>query len=438
MAARTTTRTSDANFGSRTDIGCVRKHNEDSLIVSPPLFVVADGMGGHAAGEVASEIAVNTIAENAPEHADARMLGEAVEKANREIILAAQDGRGREGMGTTVTAAMLEGERLIIAQVGDSRAYLLHQGSLQQITRDHSLVADMIEAGQLTDEEARVHPNRSMITRALGSDLATQADLYEINVEPGDRLLLCSDGLSGMVVDKDIEETLQRVRDPQRCANDLVNAAIAAGGHDNVTVIIVDIKGFGEVKEKKAARKIKASAILTIIALVAVFVAAGFGLNYYVDTSAYLIEQEGKVAVYRGVQGEILGFKASSLEYVSDIKTEDLQPGVASRIEEGLKVDNLQAAEKLLEEYKTEIDEHKSNATGQGQQGSNITSDQASYHTPSDLTNNSTTRLSSRVTNEIQPNSQVVALEEGLQVDSQDRTGWRTTTSHTQPIEGVI
>ena len=151
-------------------------------------------------------------------------------------------------MGTTCTAAMLEGERLVIAQVGDSRAYLLHQGKLQQLTRDHSLMADMIEAGQLTPEEARTHPQRSVITRALGSDPHLQPDLYEINVETGDRLLLCSDGLSTMVQDEDIESLMARTRDPQRCASQLVNAAIAAGGHDNVTVIVADVTGYAEVR----------------------------------------------------------------------------------------------------------------------------------------------------------------------------------------------
>ena len=249
-------------FGSRTDIGCLRDHNEDSLVVTPPLFAVADGMGGHAAGEVASEIAVNVLAERAPAHPDSEALGRAVEEANRAVIRAAHEGRGREGMGTTMTAAMLEGERLIIAQVGDSRAYLLHQGKLQQLTRDHSLMADMIEAGQLTPEEARSHPNRSVITRALGSDPHTQPDLYEINVETGDRLLICSDGLSGMVCDNEIESTLARVRDPQRCASQLVNEAIANGGHDNVTVIVADVTGFAEVRRKKMARKTKLSIAL--------------------------------------------------------------------------------------------------------------------------------------------------------------------------------
>ncbi|MEG0374547.1 MAG: protein phosphatase 2C domain-containing protein, partial [Raoultibacter sp.] len=214
-----------ASFGSRTDIGCVRDHNEDSLVVAPPLFAVADGMGGHAAGEVASEIAVNTLAELAPDYADSELLGRAVAEANRAVIRAAHEGLGREGMGTTMTAAILEGERLVIAQVGDSRAYLLHNDKLQQLTRDHSLMADMIEAGQLTAEEARYHPNRSVITRALGSDPHMLADLYELNVEAGDKLLICSDGLTTMLVDPMIEDIMQRIDDPQRCASTLVSEA---------------------------------------------------------------------------------------------------------------------------------------------------------------------------------------------------------------------
>ena len=244
-------------FGSRTDVGCVREQNEDSLVVAPPLFVVADGMGGHAAGEVASEIAVETIAKNAPEHPDPDVLAAAVEEANRAIIDAAVTGEGRAGMGTTCTAAMLEEDRLVIAQVGDSRAYLLHHGCLSQITRDHSLVAALVEAGRITPEEARVHPQRSVITRALGNDPATRPDIFEVNVEAGDRLLLCSDGLSGMVLDHDIEEVMNRVRDPQRCASQLVNQAIAAGGQDNVTVIVADVQGTREKQRRKLDRRTK-------------------------------------------------------------------------------------------------------------------------------------------------------------------------------------
>ena len=344
------------SFGSRTDIGCVRKHNEDSLVVSPPLYAVADGMGGHAAGEIASEIAVNTLAEYAPNSLDAEALGNAVIEANKEVIAASHDGRGREGMGTTMTAAMLEGERLVIAQVGDSRAYLLHKGELQQLTRDHSLMADMIEAGQLTEEEARTHPNRSVITRALGSDSNMQADLYEINVETNDRLLLCSDGLSGMLTDDEIKDVLVRIGDAQRCANMLVNKAIAAGGHDNVTVIVVDADGFSEVKEKKTARKGKAWAIMLILAFLLIIGGTVFGFNYYINNTFYLSDEDGKVAIYRGLPGTIFGLEASELEQVTDIEVNSLQPGVANRLAAGIQVDDMDAANSLIEEYRKESD----------------------------------------------------------------------------------
>ena len=170
MAYHSTARTrkgATTPFGSRTDIGTVREQNEDSLVVAPPLFVVADGMGGHAAGEVASEIAVSTIQECAPEHADAEELGNAVKQANRDIMDAALSGRGRPGMGTTCTAAMLEGERLVIAQVGDSRAYLLHNGALTQLTRDHSLMANLIRIAR----SSRAH----WVTRSTPFPICTRS-----------------------------------------------------------------------------------------------------------------------------------------------------------------------------------------------------------------------------------------------------------------------
>ena len=354
------------SFGSRTDIGCLRDHNEDSLVVTPPLFAVADGMGGHAAGEVASEIAVRVLSELAPEHPDGEALGRAIEEANRAVIQAAREGRGRQGMGTTMTAAMLEGERLVIAQVGDSRAYLLHQGKLQQLTRDHSLMADMIEAGQLTPEEARTHPQRSVITRALGSDAHLHPDIYEINVETGDRLLICSDGLSGMIFDDQIENTLRRVQDPQRCASQLVNEAIAAGGHDNVTVIVADVTGYAEVRRKKLARKTKLSIALVLVLFAAIIAGAAWGTQTYLNTAAYLANDNGKVAVYRGVPGSVLGLSFSHLERTTDVTVADLQPGVANRLNEGIRVDDMEAADALVKEYEDEI---AARATNQAEGG---------------------------------------------------------------------
>ena len=368
------------SFGSRTDIGCLRDHNEDSLVVTPPLFAVADGMGGHAAGEVASEIAVRVLSELAPEHPDGEALGRAIEEANRAVIQAAREGRGRQGMGTTMTAAMLEGERLVIAQVGDSRAYLLHQGKLQQLTRDHSLMADMIEAGQLTPEEARTHPQRSVITRALGSDAHLHPDIYEINVETGDRLLICSDGLSGMIFDDQIENTLRRVQDPQRCASQLVNEAIAAGGHDNVTVIVADVTGYAEVRRKKLARKTKLSIALVLVLFAAIIAGAAWGTQTYLNTAAYLANDNGKVAVYRGVPGSVLGLSFSHLERTTDVTVADLQPGVANRLHEGIRVDDMEAADALVKEYEDEIAARSKNQAegGNAESGRNADAKDAS------------------------------------------------------------
>lgn len=348
-------------YGSRTEIGNVREHNEDSLTVLPPLFAVADGMGGHEAGEVASEITINTLNDLAPQSADAEALARAVVAANLNVIKAPSQGVGREGMGTTLTAAILEKERLVIAQVGDSRAYLLHNGSLQQLTRDHSLMADMIEAGQLTEAEARVHPNRSVITRAIGSDPHMQPDLYELNVETDDRLLLCSDGICGMIEDHEIASIMRQAPSAQSCADQLVEAALAAGGFDNATAVVVDVEGFKAVREKKQARKSKALAIGVIVCLLAALACAVFAGYYYVNNSAYLIEQDGKVAVYRGLNEELFGIPLSNLEYTSGVEVDKLNPGVANRIKEGMAVGSLEEANNLITTYQQEIALQESN-----------------------------------------------------------------------------
>lgn len=345
----------DISFGSRTDIGYVRDHNEDSLIIIPPLFAVADGMGGHEAGEIASEITVNTLAELAPSHLDAEGLTAAVEAANYNVMKAPRQGIGRDGMGTTLTAAMLEGERLLIAQVGDSRAYLLHKGHLQQITRDHSLMADLIEAGQITPEEARVHPNRSVITRAIGSDIHMRPDIYELNVDAGDRILLCSDGLSSMISNNAIESIMRRQSDAQHCADELVTAALEDGGADNVTVVVADVPGFSEVREKKRAHKSRVFYIGLAIALVAVIFAAGFGGYAFISNSAYLIEENGKVSVYRGTPDDFMGIKLSTLDHTTNVDVDKLQPGVANRIKEGMSVSSIDEANSLIAGYEEEI-----------------------------------------------------------------------------------
>ena len=193
-------------WGARSDVGLVRDHNEDAFLVHAPLFCVCDGMGGHAAGEVASAIAVRCIAEHAPVTADDVLLGTAVELANAAIIEGAAEGVGKPGMGCTATAAVIENDHMAIAHVGDSRLYVLHAGSLVRVTHDHSFVEELVDAGEITADEARVHPSRSVITRALGSDPDMYADHFTLDVARGDRIILCSDGLSSMVPDSIIEE----------------------------------------------------------------------------------------------------------------------------------------------------------------------------------------------------------------------------------------
>nr|WP_155999273.1 Stp1/IreP family PP2C-type Ser/Thr phosphatase [Slackia sp. CM382] len=361
MASRSTRgrheRTPLPTYGSRTDVGLVREHNEDSLVVRPPLFAVADGMGGHAAGEVASEIAAQTLIEDTPDNADAQELARVVVQANRNIIVAARQGRGRKGMGTTLTCAIVDRERLLVAQVGDSRAYLLHDGVLQRLTRDHSLVADLVESGQISEEEARVHPNRSVITRALGSDPHTLPDIYEINVKAGDRLLLCSDGLTSMVRDDDIAKTMRRIHDAQDCADTLVDQALDAGGHDNVTTIVVDIPGNAEAKRKKIALKSRFAAILGAIALAAIFIGSAFAGHAYLNHIAFLTVNEGQVVICRGLPGEVLGIKTWSYDHSTgvDIASLDLPPNTLSRLtDEGIRVDSVEAAEDLVATWQSQ------------------------------------------------------------------------------------
>lgn len=343
-------------YAAKTDVGCVREHNEDSFIAATPLFVVADGMGGHEAGEVASEIAIRTMLEKAPNGPDGDALANAVRAANTAIISAAANGTGRPGMGTTMTAAQIFDDQLIIAQVGDSRAYLLHEGTLQRVTRDHSLVADLVEQGRLTEEEARVHPQRSVITRALGSDITVDPDIYILRVSHGDRLLLCSDGLSSMVEDSTIAAVLRANDDPQSCCDALIREALAAGGMDNVTCIVVDPlrEPLNKSGSSGAAKWLKAHLAPIAFALIFVAIVLGgvCGAYAYAQNSFYVIAQDGVVCVYRGLPGSFAGLSLSWLEEQTNIPVDKLAPTTASRLEGGMSVGSLEEAEQLIADYR--------------------------------------------------------------------------------------
>jgi serine/threonine protein phosphatase PrpC len=224
----------------KTDPGRVRRRNEDAFVVDPPLFAVADGMGGAQAGEVASRLAAAAFREyrEADELAPEERVQAIIKEANRRIYDRARTDSEVSGMGTTVTAALLTDGRVVIGHVGDSRAYRIRNGRLEQLTDDHSLVADLMRSGRLTAEEAEGHPQRSVITRALGTDPDVDVDTLVIEVEAGDLFLLCSDGLFTMVSDSEVLQTVERAATLDKAARDLVRAANTGGGEDNVTVVL--------------------------------------------------------------------------------------------------------------------------------------------------------------------------------------------------------
>ncbi len=230
--------------GAATDTGQVREGNEDSYLVDRrlELFAIADGMGGHRAGEVASATALEGL-QAAVDSGIA--IGDAVGRANTAVWDKASADTSLAGMGTTLTAAWSDGTTLTVAHVGDSRAYLLRDDTLQRVTVDHSLVEELIRDGKLTEEQASVHPQRSIITRALGVDSTVDVDVYSLVLQPNDRVMLCSDGLTSMVRANGIAQILRSEPDPTAAANALVDAANEAGGDDNITVLVLDARADG-------------------------------------------------------------------------------------------------------------------------------------------------------------------------------------------------
>jgi protein phosphatase len=319
--------------GACTDVGRLRQSNEDALVLADPVFAVADGMGGARAGEVASAMAVAALYGLA---GGADELVGALEDVNARIHAAAQADASLTGMGTTATAALITRDELVVAHVGDSRAYLLRDGRLQQVTEDHSLVAELIRRGALTPAEAERHPQRSVITRALGAEPGVEVDVVRLVPQAGDVLLLCSDGLTGMVGDGEIGRIVGGPGTLPERARELVRAANGAGGEDNVTVVLVRIGERGEEDTEPersaptiipasaaslagaeaaparsahgpAARRrgrgaLVAAALAALGIAVAVAVAVGLQWAHFVGAT-----DDGRVAVYQGLPVEITG-----------------------------------------------------------------------------------------------------------------------------------
>lgn len=378
------------SWGARSDVGLVREHNEDSFLVRAPLFCVCDGMGGHAAGEVASKIAVDTIGAQAPETADDVALGAAVEAANAAVLEGAKQGQGKPGMGCTATCVLIDKNRMAVAHVGDSRVYLLHAGSLVRITHDHSYVEELVDAGEITADEARLHPSRSIITRALGSDPDMYADHFTLGVQAGDRVIVCSDGLSSMVPDKDIEALAVSSATPQAAANNLTSAALTAGGHDNVTVVVIDVveDGLAEVHRERRRKAVMVWLIVALAALAVVGVAT-FGL---VRNNWYVGNNDGSVGVYRGLNGDFLGLPLYELVDTSSVQVSDLPEATQHQLDSGIHVESESAGRATIEQYRNQIDTDKTKAAeaaaeARGEQSSSdaaATTDQSSSGTPAE------------------------------------------------------
>ena len=228
---------------SVTDTGRRRRHNEDAYVSEPPLFAVADGMGGAQAGELASGLAAAALRDESSELTGGEQrVDDLIQEANRRVYQRQSQDASASGMGTTMTVALVEDGRVAIGHVGDSRAYLIRDGKLEQLTEDHSLVAELVRSGKLSPEEAESHPQRSVITRALGTDPDVDVDTFSIETRPGDLFLLCSDGLTSMVDDQTILREVERNRaDLPAAANALVRAANKGGGEDNITVVFFEI-----------------------------------------------------------------------------------------------------------------------------------------------------------------------------------------------------
>ena len=403
-------------YAARSDVGLVRSSNQDSAYAGPHLLVVADGMGGHAGGDVASSIAVGELShlEGESHGADApRHLSEAVRRAATLLAQRVAEEPALAGMGTTITALLRSGDRLALAHIGDSRAYVLREGALQQVTRDHTFVQHLVDEGRITPEEAEHHPQRSVLLRVLGDiDSSQELDTSVREARPGDRWLLCSDGLSGMVGEGTLRETLAGVADVGACADVLVQLALRAGGSDNVTVVVADVVDVGtappdhtEVVGAAAAqqeRRTRATASpaakgaalgradlgeddeedpgeddgapggpaargsgrrrspwLRLAALAAVLVVAAAAVLavWRWGTAQYFVgaTPDEQVAVFRGLPAEIGPLRLSSVVEEAGLTLDDLPPVPRAAVADGVGADDLAGARSTVRSLLEEV-----------------------------------------------------------------------------------
>lgn len=382
-------------YAVRSDRGLVRGNNEDSVYAGPRLLAIADGMGGHAAGEVASKIVIGSVErldEDRPIDDLLASLRDAVLDANHGIADAVASDRKLDGMGTTLTALRFAGGHVGLVHVGDSRAYLMRHGVLTQITHDDTYVQSLVDAGRITAEEASSHPRKSVILRALtGTDVDPDISIRE--ARPGDRYLLCTDGLSDVVSAQTLAETLGE-GDPQECADRLVDLALRGGGPDNVTCIVADVvesnygddvpviagafddtatAGSGASSAERAARMTRnpRDEILgeaprphrrrrvrrVLIPLVVVLALIGGSVGFYKWTQTqYFVGKDGtEVAIFRGVNTEFGPIKFFGVAENTDIKIADLTTAARNQIENGLTAHSLGEARAIRDSLQGDL-----------------------------------------------------------------------------------
>jgi protein phosphatase len=387
-------------FATATHTGLVRQGNEDSFFARPPVFAVADGMGGAQAGEVASGMVTSALEGFDSTGSDpADDLAQLVKTVNAGIFQQAVHDTHKAGMGTTLTAAVATEGSVDFVHVGDSRAYLWRSGELKQLTEDHSLVGEMLRQGKISTDEAKIHPQRSIITRALGVEGTVELDRIDLELAPGDLVLLCSDGLYSMVSDSDIASMLEGAVELSATAGSLVEAANSAGGADNITVVLFspdgslptgasgapphvtgntpggepagDTGGNGEQQDTGGNRtsspwwrrwQLWATAI--IVLLVAVLSATWYMTRqiYYLDTNG------GQLAIYQGVPLDIGPLSLSGVYRESNISFEELVPFEQERISRR-ELKSLEEAETILENYIELYGDENSGAAGQESPG---------------------------------------------------------------------
>ena len=331
-------------YAVKSDVGKSRELNEDNYLVKDNVFAVADGMGGHQAGEVASELALQASIKNLPiDHSIPDQLKRACKKANSQVLNHARKNMNQFGMGTTLSMTIIDGDDLWIGHIGDSRVYLYSGGKLSQLTDDHTLVAHLLKNGEISEEEAQNHPKKNVITKAIGSQLKAEPDIFSVKIRSGDKVILCSDGLTGMIDDEEITAAIKS-GDPDEAVEELVARADTKGGLDNITVIVVSIDSIGVKKKRSFLRGWAVNTFIGVLLISVLFFGASFGLK-----SVYFLgEHDNKVAIYQGLPFKVGNYTFYDLSETSAVSIDRLPDYYRKRMDSGIVVGGLVKAKTLL------------------------------------------------------------------------------------------